>query len=88
MNIDTMLQQYAEFQRLEEDARAEKERVKAEILAYMKTAGVESLTGSEHKCSYKPITQTRLDSTALKQALPDVAARFTISAQYMRFTFK
>lgn len=88
MNIDTMLQQYAEFQRLEEDARAEKEKVKAQILAYMQSSDVESLTGSQHTCSYKPITQTRLDSTALKQALPDVAARFTVSAQYMRFTFK
>ena len=38
-----------------------------------------------YKVTYKPITSTRIDTTALKRELPDVAARFSKASTVRRF---
>lgn len=53
----------------------------------MIAAGVDTLTGSEHKASYKTVTSSRIDTSALKKALPEVAAEYTRTTESKRFTF-
>lgn len=50
-------------------------------------AGVESLAGSEHKATYKAVTSSRVDATALKKELPEIAAKYTKTTTARRFTF-
>lgn len=45
----------------------------------------DELAGADWKITYKPVISSRLDSAALKKALPDVAAQFTKSATSRRF---
>lgn len=87
MNIDSIMKQLAEYIRMQEEAAAMVESLKDQIKEHMTAAGVESLAGSEHKATYKAVTSSRVDTTALKKDLPEIAARYTKTTTARRFTF-
>jgi len=45
----------------------------------------EELRAGEYKITWKPVKSSRLDTMALKEALPDVAERFTKTTTSRRF---
>ena len=51
----------------------------------MDAEGVDSISGTDWRVTYKAVNSTRLDTAALKKALPDVAARFTKETTVRRF---
>ena len=57
------------------------------IKQYMTENQLETLTGDEHKATYKTVTSSRIDTTALKKALPEVATAYTKTTETRRFTF-
>lgn len=73
-----------QLQALIEEAQAEAEAIKDAIKAAM--GSQEALQAGEYKVTWKPVTSTRLDATALRKALPDVAERFTRTTTTRRFT--
>ena len=87
MNIDTIMAELAQYIRMQEEAAAMVESLKDKIKEHMTAAGVESLAGSEHKATYKAVTSSRVDTTALKKELPEIAARYTKTTTARRFTF-
>lgn len=87
MNIDSIMKELAEYIRMQEEAAAMVESLKDQIKERMTAAGVESLAGSEHKATYKAVTSSRVDTTALKKDLPEIAARYTKTTTARRFTF-
>lgn len=87
MNIDSIMKELAEYIRMQEEAAAMAESLKDQLKERMTAAGVESLAGSEHKATYKTVTSSRVDTTALKKELPEVAARYTKTTTTRRFTF-
>lgn len=87
MNIDSIMKELAEYIRMQEEAAAMVESLKDQLKERMTAAGVESLAGSEHKATYKAVTSSRVDTTALKKELPAVAARYTKTTTTRRFTF-
>ena len=87
MNIDSIMKDLAEYIRMQEEAAAMVESLKDQIKERMTAAGVESLAGSEHKATYKSVTSSRVDTTALKKDLPEIAARYTKTTTALRFTF-
>ena len=46
----------------------------------------EAVQAGEYRTTYKAIKTARLDATALKKALPDVAAAFTEETTVRRFS--
>ena len=66
-----------------EQAEKEAEAIKNEIKAHM--GQTEEMSAGEYKISWKNVTSTRLDTTALKKALPDLFARFTTTVTTRRF---
>ena len=46
----------------------------------------EALVAGEYKITWKPVTTVRIDTTALKKAMPEVAQAFTRQATTRRFT--
>ena len=46
----------------------------------------EILTAGAYKVSWKTFTSSRVDTTALKKAMPDVAAQFTKQTTARRFS--
>lgn len=87
MNIDAIMAELAQYIRMQEEAAAMVESLKDQLKERMTAAGVESLAGSEHKATYKTVTSSRVDTTALKKELPEVAARYTKTTTTRRFTF-
>lgn len=87
MNIDTIMAELAQYIRMQEEAAAMVESLKDQLKERMTAAGVESLAGSEHKATYKAVTSSRADTTALKKELPEIAARYTKTTTARRFTF-
>lgn len=87
MNIDSIMKELAEYIRMQEEAAAMVESLKDQLKERMTSAGGESLAGSEHKATYKAITSSRVDTTALKKELPEIAARYTKTTTARRFTF-
>lgn len=87
MNLDIIMAELAQYIRMQEEAAAMVESLKGQLKERMTAAGVESLAGSEHKATYKTVTSSRVDTTALKKDLPEIAARYTKTATARRFTF-
>lgn len=75
-----------ELKRMAEDLAAEIEAAQDEIKAIMGDA--EELSAGAFRVTWKPVTTSRIDTTALKKALPDVAARFTTQSTARRFIVK
>lgn len=87
MNIDTIMAELAQYIRMQEEAAAMVESLKDQLKERMTAAGVDTLAGSEHKATYKAVTSSRVDTTALKKELPEIAARYTKTTTARRFTF-
>lgn len=87
MNLDTIMAELAQYIRMQEEAAAMVESLKDQIKERMAAAGVESLAGSEHKATYKAVASSRVDVTALKKELPEIAAKYTKTTTARRFTF-
>ena len=87
MNLDTIMAELAQYIRMQEEAAAMVESLKDQLKERMTAAGVESLAGAEHKATYKAVTSSRVDTTALKKELPEIAARYTKTTTARRFVF-
>ena len=81
--IESKVKELRQLQSLIEEAQAEAEAIRDTIKAQMGDS--EELRAGEYKITWKPVTTSRLDTAALKKALPDVAARFTRETTTRRF---
>ena len=81
--IESKIRELRQLQSLIEEAQAEAEAIKDTIKAQMGDA--EELRAGEFKITWRPVTTSRLDTAALKKALPDVAAQFTRTSTTRRF---
>ena len=82
--LESMAQEYKELQRMREDLDATMDALKDAIKAAMD--GAEIVTAGAYKIAHKLVTSSRIDTTALKKALPDVAEAFTKTTTAARFT--
>lgn len=87
MNINAIMAELAQYIRMQEEAAAMVESLKDQLKSQMQAAGVDTLTGDEHKATYKAVTSSRVDTTALKRDLPEIAAQYTKTTTARRFTF-
>lgn len=87
MNINETMKELAQWQRMQEEAAAMVEALKDQLKQYMNENQLETLAGDEHKATYKTVTSSRIDTTALKKGHPDIAAQYTKTTAAKRFTF-
>ncbi len=87
LNYNDTMKQLAEYKRLQEETSAIIEGLQDELKEYMKRNNLEILTGNEHKATFKPVSSSRIDTTALKKELPVIAAKYTRTTTASRFTF-
>lgn len=64
---------------------AEIDSIQDSIKAHMDAQGVDTINGTDWKVTYKAVTSSRLDTAALKKALPDLAQQFTKTTSTRRF---
>ena len=87
MNINEIMAQLAQYQRMQDETTAIIDGLKDQIKSYMTDNNIDTLTGDEHKAIYKAVESTRVDTKALKKELPEIADRYTTTISTMRFTF-
>lgn len=86
--INATLSAYAEKIRFIDELKAEAEKDKAEIIAYMEKNGLTEINGAEHKATYKTIISRRFDQKALEKAAPEVYNEFIRETESARFIFR
>lgn len=82
--LEEKCRELRQFQALIDEAEQEVEALKDAIKAAM--GDCEAVQAREYKITWKEITTARIDTTALKKALPDVAERFTKQSTSRRFS--
>ena len=85
-NLDSQIHELRELRRMADELAAAIDTIQDAIKAEMTAAGVNTLTGSDWKAVWKPVTSSRIDTTALKKAQPDLAAQFTKTSTVRRFS--
>ena len=81
--LEAKARELRQLQALIEEAQTEAEAIKDAIKAAMGDS--EAIVAGEYRITWKPVSSTRLDASALRKALPDVAARFTKETTVRRF---
>lgn len=81
--LEAKARELRQLQALIEEAQTEAEAIKDAIKAAMGDS--KTIAAGEYRITWKPVTSTRLDASALRKALPDVAARFTKETTVRRF---
>ena len=83
--MDSKIKELRELRRMADELAAEMETIQDSIKAHMDAAGVDTINGTDWKVTYKAVTSSRIDTAALKKALPDVVERFSKTTTARRF---
>lgn len=81
--IESKIHELRQLQSLIEEAQAEAEAIKDTLKAFMGDS--EELRAGEYKITWKDVKSLRIDTAALKRALPEVAQAFTRETTVRRF---
>ena len=84
-DISKAIQELRELRRMADEIAAEIDGITDQIKNHMDAAQVDTLSGADWKVTYKAVTSSRLDTSALKKALPDIAAQYTKQTTTRRF---
>lgn len=82
----TKLNELTELRRMAEDLNAEIEALQDAIKAHMEEADADTLTAGAYKVTWKPVTSTRIDTTALRKDLPEVWQEYGKTTTTRRFS--
>lgn len=86
-NLNALMREIAEYFRMAEEIGATLDSLKDSLKKYMDENGLDSIAGNEHKASYKAVTSSRIDTTALRRDMPEIAAKYTKTTETRRFLF-
>lgn len=81
--LENKVRELRQLQALIEEAQAEAETIRDTIKGIM--GGSEELRAGEYHITWKAVKSTRIDTSALKKAMPDVAQAFTRETTTRRF---
>mgnify|MGYP001083579414 FL=1 len=75
--MDSKVKELRELHRMAEELAAEIDSIQDSIKRHMDAEGVDTISGTDWRVTYKAVNSPRLDTAALKKALPDLAAQIT-----------
>ena len=84
--MNSKIKELRELRRMADELTAEMEAIQDSIKAHMDAEGVDTINGVDWKVTYKAVTSSRIDTGALKKALPDLAQQFTRTTTARRFS--
>ena len=85
-NMEAKVHELMELKRMKEELEAEIAAAEDAIKAVM--GDEELLTAGAYKVSWSNVTSSRIDTSALKKALPDIAAAYTKTTTVRRFSVR
>lgn len=84
--MNSKINELRELRRMAEELAAEIDSIQDTIKAHMDAEGVDTISGTDWRVTYKAVTSSRIDTGALKKALPDLAQQFTRITTARRFS--
>ena len=84
--MNSKINELRELRRMAEERAAEIDSIQDTIKAHMDAEGVDTISGTDWRVTYKAVTSSRIDTGALKKALPDLAQQFTRTTTARRFS--
>ena len=84
--MNSKINELRELRRMAEELAAEIDSIQDTIKAHMDAEGVDTISGTDWRGTYKAVTSSRIDTGALKKALPDLAQQFTRTNTARRFS--
>lgn len=84
-DISAKVRELRELKRMQDELAAEIAAIQNEIKSVMTAMETDTLIGTDWKVTWQSISSTRLDTAALKKALPEVVERFTRTTTVRRF---
>ena len=81
--IEAKTRELRQLQALIEEAQQEADAIRDAIKAHM--GDLEEIKAGEYRITWKSVTSARIDTAALKKAMPDVAQAFTRETTTRRF---
>ena len=86
-NFNEAMKKYAEYRRIEAEAKKEAEAIKSELIAFMQSENIDTLSGIEHKATYKPVASVRFDTKVFKLDQPELYDKYSRETVSNRFNF-
>lgn len=83
--MERKAQEIKELIRMKEELEAEIEAAQNELKGELEAQGVDMMTAGAYKISWKTVTSSRMDTTALKKELPELAAHYMKQTTTRRF---
>ena len=84
--LSAKVNELRELRRMADEIAAEIDAIQDSIKEHMTAAGVEILSGTDYKITWKTVTSARFDTTAFKRENPELSARYTKTTTARRFT--
>lgn len=83
--INETVKTIRELKRMQEELVAEIQANEDKIKAEMEATQIFTMTGDDYKVTWNEVTSTRLDTSALKKALPEICEKFSKTSTLRRF---
>lgn len=83
--LESKVAELRELKQMQDELAAEIAATEDSLKAYMTANGADELHGPSFKITWKEVTSSRLDSKALKVAVPELWQRFTKQTTARRF---
>ena len=83
--ISTKAREYKELQNFIKQLQEEADALKAEITAHMDAQGADTVKTDLFTIRWTAYQSSRVDTSSLKNELPDIAARYTKTTTARRF---
>ena len=85
--IISKLNELSELRRMADELNAEIEAIQDAIKAHMTEADTDTITAGAFKVTWKAVTSTRIDTTALRKDLPEIWQEYGKTTTTRRFSF-
>ena len=84
--IVSKLTELAELRKMADELTAEIEAIQDELKAYMTANDTDTITAGAFKVTWKTVTSTRIDTTALRKDLPEIWQEYGKTSTTRRFS--
>ena len=83
-NMDNLIRTYRQYKRIADEAKAELDKLKFQIIAEM--GGENTVIGDDYKVMYRVVRSARIDSAMLRREYPEIAEKVTKTVESNRLT--
>lgn len=86
INIMSIIKEIKEYQKIQEELKAEIDKLKVEAIEYLNENEIDEYLCDDGKITYREVISNKFDSTSFKKDFLDIYKEYTKKTSSMRFT--